>query len=177
MHEASFLKFFGGNIQETTEAPYAPTDAPLAFSGLAAPRKTRSKHALPTVQPINFDQTSNPHGIISGNLVKAKQPRGGWNEIYQRYHPPAAGKLPNLTARWKREAFRVPASVQMEGKLLGTGLAGLAFLQEKKIVTRLIPFSPQRLEAFFSRIIVLLRLPQKLCPATLHHVGSLMVLA
>lgn len=53
--------------------------------------------------------------------MKAKQPRGdgtrstGYANGPTFFTPTRPLLLPNLTARWKREAFRVPASLEMEG--------------------------------------------------------------
>lgn len=148
---------------------------------------------LPTVQPINFDQTSNPHGIISGNLVKAKQPRGdgtrstGYANGPTFFTPTRPLLLPNLTARWKREAFRVPASLETEKlnfwqvfwplELAFANGFPLPFWKKKRACHQANPILlPKALKPFFLAWSSYCDSRRSFARQCLHHVGSLMVL-
>ncbi len=165
-HAPSTQFFLLGDIQETTETPYAPTDAPLAFSGLTTPCKTRSKHA----HPCRPSHRSNPSISTKPPIPTASSLETWWkrnnlagmgstDDQRTNLFTPPLKLLPNLTARWKREALRVPASVEMETKTLGCW------------PTRANPIPlPKAWNyfCFFFRVIILLQLPQKLCLETLH---------
>lgn len=195
---------FLGNIQETTEAPYAPTDAPLAFSGLVAPCKTRCKHAhacrtisAPCCQLSNPSISTKPPIPTASsletwwkrnNLAGMERDLPGMPTDQPFSHQPALCCSPTLlhvgNGRLSESRPRLKWR-ETSGSFLGlwnwplptvflflwTGLAGRQpFCKKKRVSPGESHSAPKGFLAVFSRIIVLLRLPQKLCPATLHHV-------